>query len=330
MSNAIKNSFPTGEAENTSAPDCDVLIIGGGPAGLTAGLYASRALVRTRIVEKMSPGGQVLTTDWVDNYPGFPKGASGFDLIDRMRRQAERFGLEFLRGEVVSLSEEDGLFRVQLNDGSQRCRALIIATGAYPQKMGIKGEIELTGRGVSYCATCDGAFYQDAEVAVVGGGDTAVEEALFLTRFASKVHLFHRRDDLRATGVLREKIMAEPKVEIHWSSVPLEILENGQGMVAALRYRNAKTYMQCDMPLDGVFIFVGQKPSTACLEGFVELDPTGYVQTDMDMATSRRGVWAAGDVRIKTLRQIATAVGDGAIAGFQAEKYIENTYGQNR
>ena len=310
------------------SPDCDVVIVGGGPAGLTAGLYASRALMKTRMVEKLSPGGQVLTTDWVDNYPGFPEGVSGFDLIDQMRQQAERFGLEIVSGEVVSLEQDGDYFRVNLAEGAVLCRALIIASGAQPHKLGIPGELELTGRGVSYCATCDGAFYRDAEVAVVGGGDTAVEEALFLTRFAAKVHLFHRRDELRATGILREKITSEPKVEIHWSSAPTRIQANEQGQVGSLAYKDIKTGTEHEMPLEGVFMFVGQRPITAYLKGFVELDEAGFVQTNAEMATSRPGVWAAGDVRTKKLRQIATAVGDGAIAGFQAEKYIEEKFGR--
>jgi len=312
-----------------AAADFDLIIIGGGPAGLAAGLYAARALIKVRLLEKLSPGGQVLTTDWVDNYPGFPEGVSGFELIDRMRQQAERFGLEIASAEVVSLERQGDLIRVNLADGSMlAARALIIASGAQPLKLGVPGEIELTGKGVSYCATCDGPFYRDAEVAVVGGGDTAVEEALFLTRFASQVHLFHRRDELRATGVLREKILSEPKVKLHWSCALKQIEANEQGQVGSVLYKDLKTGRENRLPVEGVFMFVGQKPITSYLHGFVELDAAGFVKTDMEMRTSQPAVWAAGDVRGKTLRQIATAVGDGALAGYLAEKYIEEKYGR--
>lgn len=305
----------------------DLTIIGGGPAGLTAGLYASRARLKTRLVEKLAPGGQVLTTDWVDNYPGFPEGVSGFDLIDRMRRQAERFDLEISLGEVVALEREGQFFRVTLAEGHLHTRALIIASGAESMKLGVPGEVEYTGRGVSYCATCDGAFYRDLEVGVVGGGDTAVEEALFLTRFASKVHLFHRRDQLRATGILREKIASDPKVDIHWSTVLAEVRGDGQGLVSSVLVKDVKGGDVNEMPLSGVFIFVGQKPTTHYLDGFLALDDNHFVLTDEQMATSQPGVWAAGDVRSKKLRQIATAVGEGATAAFWAEKYLEDISG---
>jgi len=304
----------------------DLVIIGGGPAGLTAGLYASRARLKAILLEKVSPGGQVLTTDWVDNYPGFPEGVSGFELIDRMRQQCERFGLEIGGEEVTFVGRAGKLIRVVLTEKELLAKTLIIASGAQPLKLGVPGETELIGKGVSYCATCDGPFYRDLEVAVVGGGDTAVEEALFLTRFASKVHLFHRRDQLRATGILREKILADPKVKVHWSTVLTGIWANDQGLVSALTYKDLKNGKETRLPLSGVFFFVGQNPVTGYLKDFVELDEAGFVKTDMELAASQPGVWAAGDVRVKRLRQISTAVGDGATAAFNAEKYIDDNF----
>lgn len=295
---------------------------------MTAGLYASRARLKTRLVEKLSPGGQILNTDWVDNYPGFPEGISGFELADRMRYQAQRFGLHVISGEIIGLTQEDDYFRLDMADGSLSARTLIVATGSQPLKLGVPGELELVGKGVSYCATCDGAFYRDVEVGVVGGGDTAVEEALFLTRFASKVHLFHRRNELRATGILREKITTDPKVEIHWSSVISEIQADDRGLVSGVRYKELNSGQERHLELEGIFMFVGQVPATYFLNNFLTLDEAGFVVTDPDMATSRPGVWAAGDVRSKKLRQISTAVGDGATAAFSAEKYIEDKFGR--
>ncbi len=303
---------------------CNLIIIGGGPAGLTAGIYAARARLHVKLIEKLSPGGQVLNTDWVENYPGFPKGVSGFELMDKMREQAERFNLDITYGEVTSLERKDDFIRVNLAEGEILARAVIIATGAQPHKLGVPGEEELTGKGVSYCATCDGPFYRDAEVLVVGGGDTAVEEALFLTRFASRVHLCHRRDELRATGILRERIMAEPKVQIHWSTVVTAIEADSSNQVSAAEIKDLKTGQTSKMPVQGVFMFVGTRPITDFLNGFVKLDGRGFVETDQELNTSQPGVWAAGDVRAKQLRQIVTAVGDGATAAFNAEKYIQD------
>ena len=294
---------------------------------MTAGLYASRARLKTVLVEKLSCGGQVLTTHWVDNYPGFPEGISGFELVDRMRKQAERFGLEIAAEEVVGLSREKGLIRVDLAGGAAMTAAsLIIASGAQPIKLGVPGEMEMVGKGVSYCATCDGPFYRNAAVAVVGGGDTAVEEALFLTRFASEVHLLHRRDELRATGILREKALTEPKITIHWSSVLNEIKADEKNQVSSITYTDLKTSGLSTLPVEGVFMFVGQRPITEFARGFVEIDPAGFVLTDADMTTSQEGVWAAGDVRAKKFRQISTAVGEGATAAHMVEKYLENQF----
>ncbi|MEW6262347.1 MAG: thioredoxin-disulfide reductase [Thermodesulfobacteriota bacterium] len=310
------------------SPELDLIIIGGGPAGLTAGLYAARARLKARLIEKLSPGGQILTTDWVDNYPGFPEGVSGFELVDRMRRQAERFGLEIEASEVVGLERRDRLIRVKLAEGELLTRTLIVAAGSQPIKLGVPGELELTGKGVSYCATCDGPFYRNAIVAVVGGGDTAVEEALYLTRFADRIHLFHRRDQLRATAILQEKIKAEPKIQVHWSTVLTRIRAGENGLVSGLDFKNVKTGLEAELAVEGVFMFVGQKPQTDFLKGFVDMTPAGFVRTDAELATSQPGVWAAGDVRDKLLRQIVTAAGDGAAAAFAAEKYIEEKFGK--
>jgi thioredoxin reductase (NADPH) len=297
---------------------------------MTAGMYAARARLDAIVVEKLSPGGQILTTDWVDNYPGFPEGVSGFELVDRMRKQAERFGLRFSTGEVTGLSREGDLVRTTLYEGEIFSKALIIATGSQPIKLGVPGEDRMIGKGVSFCATCDGPFYRNVEVAVVGGGDTAVEEALYLTRFASRVHLFHRRDRLRAAAVLREKIVSDPKVEIHWSSVLTSIAPDDRGLVKGVVYRDLRAGRETSLDLEGVFMFVGQRPVTEFARGFVDLSDNGFIVTDSEMAASQPGVWAAGDVRVKLLRQVSTAVGDGATAGYAAEKYIEEKFGQSR
>lgn len=293
---------------------------------MTAGLYTGRALLKTRLLERLAPGGQMLNTDWVDNYPGFPEGLSGFELVDRMRKQAERFEIEITTDEVVSLERNGNYIRINTAEGQLTAKTVVITSGAHPVKLGVPGELELAGKGVSYCATCDGPFYRGVETAVVGGGDSAVEEAIFLTRFSSKIHLFHRRDELRATGLLRQKVLNEPKIEIHWSSVLTNIKSDDSGMVNGLTYKDLKTGQESDLAVEGVFFFVGQKPNSDYLKGFVDLDEAGYVITDSEMATSVPGVWAAGDVRAKKLRQISTAVGEGATAGWCAEKYIEEHF----
>ncbi|MBW1721518.1 MAG: thioredoxin-disulfide reductase [Deltaproteobacteria bacterium] len=299
----------------------DVIIIGGGPAGLTAGLYNARARLDVLLLEKLSPGGQVLTTDWVENYPGFPEGVSGFELMDRMRRQAENFGLVIKNKEVLGLEFHGARKVVRTSDEHLEAKALILACGATPRKLGIEGEDLLVGKGVSYCATCDGAFFRDQEVAVIGGGDTAVEEALFLTRFASKVTLIHRRDALRATRVLQERAMAEEKIEFLWDTVPVKIL--GNTAVEGIELRNVKTGETSEKQVKGIFVFIGTNPNTELVKGLLELDENGFIVTDNKMESSVPGVFAAGDVRSKLLRQISTAVGEGAAASFSAERYLE-------
>lgn len=299
----------------------DVIIIGGGPAGLTAGLYAGRANLKTALVERGMPGGQAATTEMIENYPGFPEGIMGPELMLRMADQARRFGVEFVTTNVERVREEDGRFILSCTDREMVGRALIIATGAEPKELGVKGERELRGRGVSYCATCDGAFFRDKKVAVVGGGDAAVEEALFLTKLVDKVYLIHRRDALRATKVLQERAFANPKIEFIWNTTVAEIL--GTDKVEALLLQDVKTGEKRSIAVDGVFIYIGMKPNTEFIRELVRVDEGGYLITDDNLMTSVPGIFAAGDVRQKKLRQVITAAADGAIAAVAVEKYLE-------
>ncbi len=301
----------------------DVIIIGGGPAGLTAGMYCARARLDVVLVEKLAPGGQVLTTDRVENYPGFPEGISGFELMDRMKSQAERFGLAVRAEEVTGLEAGGTGKLVKTNQGELETRAVILASGATWKRLGIEGEEKLMGRGVSFCATCDGPFYRDQEVAVVGGGDTAVEEALFLTRFAGRIYHVHRRDELRAVKVLQERAFAESKIEFIWDTVPVRVL--GEDGVEGIELRNVKTGETSRKAVQGVFVFIGTVPNSDMVKGLVDQDEGGFVITDQGMQTSSPGIFAAGDVRSKPLRQISTAVGEGAAAAFSAEKYLEGS-----
>jgi len=304
-------------------PVYDVVIVGGGPAGLTAGLYTSRAQLKTLLVERMILGGQVMTTTKVENYPGFPGGIDGPDLMVRFQEHCQEFGLEVLTGEVEGL-QDVGQHKIVTVDGKPiRTRSVIITTGAEPKKLGIPGETEFTGRGVSYCATCDGAFFRNVPVAIIGGGDTAAEEALFLSRFASKVYLIHRRDQLRATKVLQERIFANEKLEPVWDSSVTRVCGDKSG-VTHLELSNLKDGSSRTLETAGMFVAIGVTPKAHFIAEILDLDPEGYILTDSECRTSMPGVFAAGDVRKKILKQIATAVGDGAIAAIVTEKYLDS------
>ncbi len=304
----------------------DVIIIGGGPAGLTAGLYTSRARLKTLLIEKAFTGGQVMTTEWIENYPGFEDGISGAELSQKMERQATKFGLEIIQGSVIAISSIDKIKKITLEDNNQyEARSIILATGSNPTPLQIEGEDTYRGRGVSYCATCDGAFFRNEKLAVIGGGDSAIEEGIFLTKFADIVYVVHRRDQLRAAKVVQERAFANPKMKFVWNSVPVKIEGEERG-VTSIHIKNVKTGEQSSLEVAGVFIYIGYNPNTAFLRGLVELNENNYIITDDNMSSSSSGIFAAGDVRAKPLKQIATAVGDGAIAGVSAEKYIEENF----
>jgi thioredoxin reductase (NADPH) len=302
--------------------DYDLIIIGGGPAGLTAGIYAGRARLKTLLLEKLIHGGQMMTTDLVENYPGFPEGVTGFDLSDRMRRQAERFGLEIQSGEVLELRPGSAGQTIILEDRQLTAGAVIIATGARYKRLGVPGEDELTGKGVSFCATCDGALYRDKEIAMVGGGDNALTETIFLNRFARKIHLIHRRDKFRAAKYLQEQVLKLAKVQIHWDTV-VEAIQGTQA-VEALELLNVKTGQRFSLPVEGVFITIGMVPNTGWLKGLLPLDEWGFIFANVIMGTDIPGIFVAGDVRSKLERQITTAVGDGTVAAIAAERYLED------
>jgi thioredoxin reductase (NADPH) len=306
----------------TNRADYDLIIAGGGPAGLTAGLYAARGMLKTLLIERMILGGQVASTFLVENYPGFPEGISGPELSQAMEKQAKNFGLIIESGEVSALRAAGKLWEIEMNGRKILTKAVIIATGVDPNKLGVPGEEELKGRGVSYCATCDGPFFREQEIGVVGGGDSAVDEALYLTRFARKVYIIHRRNALRAEKILQDRAFKNPKIEILWDTIVTKV--DGKNGVDALALKNVKTQESRDLKVSGVFFYVGWLPLTGFLKGIVNLDSAGYALTDENMATSAKGIFAAGDVRQKILRQVATAVGDGAIAAFSAERYIES------
>ena len=299
----------------------DVAIVGCGPAGLSAAIYAARGGLKTVIFEKALVGGQITVTAEVENYPGFEESVSGFDIVEKMQKQAEKFDAEIKIEEVKAIGLEGLCKIVETNKATYRVKSVIIATGAHPRKLAVPGEEKYTGRGVSYCATCDGALYRDKIVAVIGGGDSAVEEAIFLTKFASKVYIIHRRDQLRAVKILQERVFANKKIEIIWDSVVQEI--QGGNFVEKLLLFNKKTKKTSELTLDGVFIFVGIIPSSELVESKVDFDDQNFIKTDETMHTEIPGVYAAGDVTHKVLRQIITAGSDGATAAFSAEKWIE-------
>ena len=299
----------------------DLVIVGAGPAGLTAGLYAARARLDTLLLERLSPGGQVLNTHWVENWPGDMAGVSGFDLSDRFRDHALKFGLTIKSSEVKGPKVEGALKVLETDYGPLGAKAVILALGASPRKLGVPGEAELASRGVSYCGTCDGPFFRDKVVVAFGGGNTAAEEAAFLTKFAQKVYLVHRRDELRACKVLCERVDANPKIEVLWSHLPLAI--EGKEGVESVLLKDLKSGQEKRVMAQGAFVFIGTGPNTGFLRDVVRTDPEGFIITDLGMQTSLPGVYAAGDCRSTILRQIVVAAGDGAVASFAAQRYLE-------
>jgi thioredoxin reductase (NADPH) len=299
----------------------DLIVLGGGPAGLTAAIYAGRAALNTLVLVGPSPGGQVSVTDMVENFPGFPEGIGGTELAQRMQRQAERFGARMVMDSVTGVDFSTSPFVIQTHTQTHRGRTVILATGAVPRRLGVPGEAEFYGRGVSTCATCDGFFYKDRRVVVVGGGDSAIDEGLFLTKFAREVVVVHRRDQLRATKIYQERAFANPKMHFVWDSVVEEIL--GEQTVAGVRVRNVKTGDTSVIETDGVFVYIGMKPGTKLLAGQVELDERGYVATGGRQHTSRPGVFAAGDVQSPDFRQVVVAAGSGAMAAIEATRFLD-------
>jgi thioredoxin reductase (NADPH) len=316
-------------AETVNNPKTwDLLILGGGPAGYTAGMYAARGGMETLLIEKLVPGGQAATTEWVDNYPGFPEGIAGPELSRKLEEHATRFGLQTVTEEAIDLKlpETQGRpFHIITDQGTHSGWSVIIALGADWNKLGVPGEDKFRGMGVSYCATCDGPFYQDQEVVVVGGGDTAVEESTYLTKIVKKLTIIHRRDRLRATQIIQDRAFADPKIEFIWNTV-VESIE-GDTALEKLRLRDVKTGIIRELTCDGVFIFVGTVPNTEMLKGVLEMDDRGYIITDDDTRTSVEGIFACGDARKKLLRQIVTACAEGATSAFAARHYVDQLKG---
>ncbi|MEE8209329.1 MAG: thioredoxin-disulfide reductase [bacterium] len=307
----------------TEADRYDFIIIGGGPAGLAAGLYAARARMKTLCLERLTPGGALALTEDVENYPGF-RAITGPDLVEKMLEHAKDFGMELSYSEASSI-ELDGTDRiVHTDEGPRVTKAVLIASGAKINKLGVPGEEEFANRGVSYCAVCDGAFFRDQDVVVVGGGDAAMDEGLYLTRLVKTVTVIHRRDQLRASKILEERAFANEKITFMWDTLVKEI--KGDRMVNGVEVENVKTGEQMVHATEGVFVYIGSMPNTDLVKGLVEMDDTGHIITDLHMQTSVAGIYAAGDVRIDSYRQAVTAGGDGCTAALAAEKYIESLH----
>ncbi|MEJ8778500.1 thioredoxin-disulfide reductase [Pseudogracilibacillus sp. ICA-222130] len=299
----------------------DVIIVGAGPAGMTAAVYASRANLDTLMIERGMPGGQMVDTEAIENYPGF-ESILGPDLSTKMFDHAKKFGAEYAYGDIKEVLDHGDYKEVIAGDKSYKAKAIIISTGAKYKQLGIKGEEELTGRGVSYCAVCDGAFFKERHLAVIGGGDSAVEEGMYLTRFASKVTVIHRRDTLRAQKILQDRAFANEKMEFIWDTVVEEINEK-DGKVGSLSLKNRNTGETSEFDVDGVFVYIGMDPLSEPFTSLGIVNEEGYIETDENMATKVPGIYAAGDIRVKDLRQVVTATGDGSIAAESAIKYIE-------
>ena len=301
--------------------DYDIVIVGGGPGGLTAGLYAARAELKTVAIEKMLPGGQIANTEWVEDYPGFEL-IGGAELAKKMEDHARKFGLEIASDNVIEIYSEGRYKIVKCDYDEYRAKAVIVATGGQPRKLGVPGELELAGRGVSYCAICDGAFFKGVPIAVIGGGDSAVEEGTFLTKYGSKVYIIHRRDSLRAAKIVQERAIKNGKIEFIWDSV-VEKINGPSGKVQSITVKNLKTNHNRNIEVGAVFPFVGFVPNSNIFRDAIRKDSMGYIITDENMSTSIRGIWAIGDVRKQLVKQVTNAVGDGTTATVAAGKYIE-------
>jgi thioredoxin reductase (NADPH) len=301
----------------------NVIVIGSGPAGLTAALYTARANLKPLVIEGLEAGGQLMLTTLVENFPGFRSGIMGPDLMHEMRAQAEHFGADIIRGRVTAVDLMARPYTVKTPDGDYQCRTLIIATGASAKMLGLPSERALIGHGVSTCATCDGYFFRGKPIAVVGGGDSAMEEAMFLTRFASHVTVVHRREALRASKIMQDKALANPKISFEWNAEVEEIKDTGKGEVTAMVLRNNRTGEAKEIAVEGVFVAIGHTPNTSLFRGQVETDPNGYVVTHAGTRTSVPGVFACGDVQDHVYRQAITAAGSGCMAAIDAEKYLE-------
>lgn len=306
----------------------NIIIIGTGCAGYTAAIYTGRANLRPLVLAGSQPGGQLTTTTEVENFPGFPEGVQGPELMMRMMQQAEKFGARFAYETVTGLTKEaDGSFTLTTDAGTHRAKAVIVATGASPRHLGLPNEQALVGHGLTSCATCDGAFYRDVPVAVIGGGDSACEEATFLTRFASKVYLIHRRDSLRASKIMAERALSNPKIEPIWNTVVTEYIPDAQGEMSAVRLQNLVTGETSVLELKCVFVAIGHVPNTQFLQGVAELDANGYLLQKCGMMTSVEGLFAAGDVADHVWRQAITAAGQGCAAAIEAERYLAEKWG---
>jgi thioredoxin reductase (NADPH) len=304
----------------------DVVIVGAGPAGLASAIYAGRSQLKTLVLDQMMPGGQLLITEEIENYPGFFEGITGFELSEKFRQHAEKFGAQIINGKPVSSVELDGDIFVVKTDGEDfKGKTLIWAAGSTPRKLNIPGEAEFVGRGVSYCAVCDGAFFKDRTVVVVGGGDSALQESLYLTKFATKVYLIHRRDKFRAVKILQERVKKSEKIKPLLNYVVTSI--NGKDFVESVTLKNTVTGEERELNTDGVFIFIGNEPNVSPVAHLVETTETGFIITDEEMRTKTPGLLAAGDVRHKPLKQVVTAVADGAVAAMSAAKYLEEKEG---
>ncbi len=311
-------------APQESSREYDIVIIGGGPAGLAAGLYSARGMHRTLLLEKGVIGGQIALTELVENYPGVPT-VNGFDLAQTMLKQSESYGMETEYSAVSGLERKGEKWLVKTDAGGILAKAVIVTSGAEYNRLGVRGEERLTGKGVSYCATCDAAFFKGQEVAVVGGGDAAMDEGLFTTRYADKVTVIHRRDELRASRILQERAFANPKMGFMWNTVVEEV--RGDGQVSGVKLRDVVTGAVSEMPLSAVFIFIGQHPNTDFLKGLVKMDPGRHAIVDEWMRTDQPGLFAAGDVRQNSARQVASSVGDGVTAAIAADHYISDKFG---